>query len=73
METKQSRRRFLKTCAQSGAACCALLVLSRNLPATEGPEEKQEQKLKPIDFSKLSYCGFPCQACELYKADPGKR
>ena len=45
------------------------MAWNRSLPAKEGPEEKQEQKLKPIDFSKLSYCGFPCvQVCELYKA-----
>ncbi|HSQ35289.1 MAG TPA: DUF3795 domain-containing protein [Candidatus Binatia bacterium] len=69
METKQNRRHFLKTCAKSGAACCVLMAWNRNLPAMEGPEEKQEQKLKPIDFSKLSYCGVPCaQVCELYKA-----
>ena len=69
MEAKQSRRHFLKDCAQSGAACCAMLAWNRSLPAKEAPQEKQEQKLKPIDFSKLSYCGFPCvQVCELYKA-----
>ena len=68
MESKQSRRHFLKNCAQFGGACCALLAWIRSLPALAGPEEKQELKLKPIDFSKLSYCGFPCvQACELYK------
>jgi hypothetical protein len=37
MEAKQSRRHFLKTCAQSGAACCVLMAWSRNLPAKEGP------------------------------------
>lgn len=69
MEAKQSRRRFLKVCAQSGVACCALLAWTRNQPAEECPENKQEQKLKPIDFDKLSYCGVPCQqVCELYKA-----
>ncbi len=69
MEKQQSRRGFLKQCAQFGGDCCALLACSRGLPAMEGPEEKQERKQKPIDFSKLSYCGFPCtQACELYKA-----
>ena len=69
MEAKQDRRHFLKHCAQFGGACCALLALNRHLPAEESPEKKQEQKLKPIDFSKLSYCGFPCvQVCELYKA-----
>jgi len=69
MESQQSRRHFLKTCAQSGAACCALLAWNRSLAAKDGPQEKQEQKLKPIDFSKLSYCGFPCvQVCELLKA-----
>jgi len=69
MESKQSRRHFLKNCAQFGGACCALLAWKRSLPALASQEEKQEQKLKPIDFSKLSYCGFPCvQVCELYKA-----
>jgi hypothetical protein len=69
METKQSRRHFLKTCAQSGAACCALLAWNRSLAAQESPEKKQEQAQKPINFSKLSYCGIPCQqVCELYTA-----
>ena len=69
METNQNRRHFLKTCAQSGAACCALLAWNRSLAAKGGREEKQEQKLKPIDFSKLSYCGIPCASfCELHKA-----
>jgi len=69
MESRQSRRHFLKDCAQFCGACCVLLAWNRSLPAKQGPEEKQEQKLKPIDFSKLSCCGVPCaQVCELYKA-----
>lgn len=69
MEAKQSRRRFLRQCAQLGGACCAVLALGRGLPAMAGPEENGERKQRPIDFSKLSYCGLPCvQACELYKA-----
>ena len=69
MEIKQSRRSFLKNCAQFGGACCALLAWNRNLPAQENPEKNQAQAQKPIDFSKLSYCGIPCaQACELYTA-----
>jgi hypothetical protein len=70
MDKKQSRRHFLKQGALFAGGCCALLAWNRSLPAImAGPEEKQEPKLKPIDFSKISYCGFPCfQACELYKA-----
>jgi hypothetical protein len=69
MESKQSRRSFLKNCAQFGGACCVLLAWNRNLPAQESPEKKQDQAQKPIDFSKLSCCGVPCvQVCELYKA-----
>ena len=69
MESNQSRRHFLMDCAKSGAACCALLSWNRSLAAKGSGQEKQEQKPKPIDFSKLSYCGFPCvQVCELYKA-----
>ena len=69
MESRQSRRHFLKDGAQFCGACCALLAWNHYLPAKDGPQEKQEKKLKPIDFSKLSYCGFPClQVCELYKA-----
>jgi hypothetical protein len=69
MESNQTRRHFLKNCAQLGGACCALLAWSRSLPAQESPEKKQGQAQKPIDFSKLSYCGVPClQVCELYKA-----
>ncbi|HOW44247.1 MAG TPA: DUF3795 domain-containing protein [Candidatus Aminicenantes bacterium] len=69
MEAKQSRRRFLKRCAQYGGACCVLMAWNRSLPAMHGREENQEQKPKPIDFAKLSYCGIPClQSCELYKA-----
>jgi hypothetical protein len=69
MEAIQSRRRFLNHCLQFGGACCALMAWNRNLPAQESPEKKQVQAQKPIDFSKLSYCGIPCvQVCELYKA-----
>ena len=69
MEIKQSRRRFLKQGVKLAGACCALLAWNRRLPAEESPEKKQEQGKKPIDFSKLSYCGIPCaQVCELYKA-----
>ena len=69
METKQSRRHFLKTCAQSGAACCALLAWNRHMRAEDNPEEKKDAATKPLDFKKLSCCGVPCaQVCELYKA-----
>ncbi len=69
MESKQSRRRFLKTCAQFGGACCALLAWNRHIRAEDNPEEKKDPAKKPIDFKKLSYCGIPCeQVCELYKA-----
>ena len=69
MEMKQSRRHFLKHCVQFGGACCALLAWNLSLPALGSPEEKQQQKLNPIDFSRISFCGFPCvQGCELYKA-----
>jgi hypothetical protein len=69
MESKQNRRRFLKVCAKSGVACCVLLACSRQLHAEDNPEKKGDQEKKPIDFSKLSYCGIPCaQACELYTA-----
>jgi hypothetical protein len=69
MESKQSRRRFLKHCTKFAGACCALLAWNGRLPAQEGPEKKEGQGAKPIDFGKLSYCGVPCaQACELYKA-----
>ncbi len=69
METQRNRRNFLKHSAQFGGACCALLAWSRRLPAREGREEKKEQKPKPIDFSRLSYCGIPCQqGCELHTA-----
>jgi hypothetical protein len=69
MEPKQSRRHFLKHCAQFGGACCTFLAWNRNLPAQESPEKKPEQAQKPIDFSRLSFCGIPCQqACELYTA-----
>ncbi len=69
MEAKQSRRHFLKNCAQFGGACCALLAWKRHMRAADNPEEKKDAAKKPIDFKKLSYCGFPCaQACELYKA-----
>lgn len=69
MESQQSRRHFLKQGALFAGGCCALLAWNRSLPATEGPGEKMEQKLKPIDFSKLSFCGIPCQqACELFTA-----
>jgi hypothetical protein len=69
MESKQSRRHFLKHCAQFGGVCCALLAWNRRLPAEESPEKKEGQGIKPIDFSKLSCCGVPCaQVCELYKA-----
>src|SRR5512137_1756026 len=69
MESNQSRRHFLKACAKSGVACCALLAWIRRLPAQESPANKPEQGKKPIDFAKLSYCGVPCaQACELYTA-----
>jgi hypothetical protein len=69
MESQQSRRRFLGNCAKFGGACCALLAWNRLLPAVDGPQEEKSQEKKPIDLTRLSYCGIPCaQACELYKA-----
>jgi len=69
MESRQSRRRFLKQCAKFGGACCALLAWNRRLPAEESPEKKRDEGKKPIDLKQLSYCGIPCvQVCELYKA-----
>jgi hypothetical protein len=69
MESKQSRRRFLKQCAEAGGTCCVLLACARHLPAQESPEKNRNQTQKPIDFNKLSYCGIPCvQVCPLYKA-----
>jgi len=69
MESKQSRRGFLKSCAKFGGACCLLLAWNRHLPADDSPEEKKNQEKKPIDLKQLAYCGIPCVAtCELYKA-----
>jgi hypothetical protein len=69
MESKPSRRRFLKHCLQFGGACCALLAWNRRIRAEDDPEEKKDPSKKMIDFRKLSYCGIPCaQVCELYKA-----
>jgi hypothetical protein len=64
MESKISRRNFLKQCAQVGGACCAVMALGPRLGAQTGTEEK-----KPVDLKQFSYCGLPCfQGCELYKA-----
>lgn len=69
MKTELSRRCFLRQGAILFGGCCALLAWKRRLPAQESPENRRGQAPKPIDFSKLSYCGIPCaQTCELYKA-----
>jgi hypothetical protein len=69
MEPPQSRRLFLKQCANLGATCCVLLAWGRQLPADEGPENRKDQERKPVDLKELSYCGIPClRACALYKA-----
>jgi len=69
MESRQSRRHFLGSCAKIGGGCCALLAWNKLLPAGAGPQEKKDQEKKPLDLKTLSYCGIPClQACELYKA-----
>jgi len=69
MESKQSRRRFLKQSAKFGGACCALLAWNLSLPGEGFPQEKKDQGKKPIDLKQLAYCGIPClQVCELFKA-----
>ena len=69
MESRQSRRSFLGSCAKLGGACCALLAWNRLLPAEGGLQEKTDQDGKPLDLKQLSYCGIPCaQACGLYQA-----
>jgi hypothetical protein len=69
MESQQSRRLFLKQCAQFGATCCVVLAWSRHLPADESPDKERDQKGEPVDLKQLSRCGIPCvQVCALYKA-----
>ena len=69
MESKQSRRGFLKNMVKAGGACCALLAWNMQLPAEDNPEEKNAQEKKLINLKELSYCGIPCKAtCGLYKA-----
>jgi len=69
MESKTSRRSFLKQCAHVGGACCALMAWGPRLGARTGTEDNKNQEKKPVDLKQLSYCGIPCfQTCELYKA-----
>lgn len=69
MESKQSRRGFLKQFVKAGGACCALLAFNRHLSAEDNPQEKNNREKKLIDLKKLSYCGIPCVAtCAMYKA-----
>ncbi len=72
MKRTQSRRQFLVGGAKCGGTCCALLALSRILPAQEGEQEKQGPERNPVDLKALAYCGIPfafCERqCELYKA-----
>jgi hypothetical protein len=69
MEHNQNRRNFLKHCATLAGGCCALLAWTRHLPGQESTAPQPGATPKPIDFSKLSYCGIPCaQVCELYQA-----
>jgi hypothetical protein len=64
MESRKSRRIFLKECAKLGGTCCALLACHGLLPAEGGP-----QNAKLIDLAQLSSCGIPCvKVCPLYKA-----
>ncbi len=72
MERKQSRRRFLVLGAKCGGACCALLAMSRILPAQENAPAKPGPERKPVDPKALAYCGIPyayCERqCELFRA-----
>jgi hypothetical protein len=72
MNKTQSRRQFLLGCAKCGGAGCALLALSRILPAQENAATKPGQDKKPLDLKALAYCGIPYAFCErqcaLFKA-----
>ena len=56
----QSRRHFIRCTAISAGLCCPLLTTCSK------KEEVVEQE--GIDYSKFSYCGLECNACDLFKA-----
>jgi hypothetical protein len=69
MESKISRRNFLKQCTLVGGACCTFMMWNPKLSAQTSNEENKEKEKKPVDLKQLSICGIPCfQSCPLYKA-----
>lgn len=69
MESKISRRNFLKQCGMFGGACCAYMMLSPKLSAQTESEENKGKEKKIIDLKQLAVCGYPClKLCPLYPA-----